>query len=317
MSDIDEAAIRARAEAVVQFARDWPDHYRVETSYARDVLAVLAILDAARRERDEARTKLAELQAPFSELEERQLVALIEGSPYPTDEQDPIVREGMQEFQLHEHGRFVLRRLYDERQNAIRELDEASAELVEDGETIRSLQFDLSAARLDRDALRAALEQAEAKYREERHGKRQWASMATDLVAAGRLLALTQPASYAKDEREGKLCPHGVFLALGCLVCSDLRRKFALDHASILALANADVEERCAEWRTALSDLVATLPECDYHEVGMPKCRQPATRAWNRGVERFCDEHGGPLHVPEYPRAAPLRRAIALLKERG
>ena len=66
--------------------------------------------------------------------------------------------------------------------------------------------------------------------------------------------------------------------------------------------------------RAALSDLVAASPECDHHEVGMPKCRQPATRAWQRGMERFCDEHGAALHVPEYPRAVPLRRAVALLR---
>lgn len=58
--------------------------------------------------------------------------------------------------------------------------------------------------------------------------------------------------------------------------------------------------------RTAAKALVDSLPKCD-------RCTKPATRAYGRGGERFCDEHGE--DVPEYPRAAPLRTLIKLLEE--
>ena len=102
MMTTDESAIRARAEAAVEFAKDWPEHYRKETAYARDVMAVLALGDllrevsyvskgpacrdaqalgvpgnwtivgsaelrAVERERDEARAKLEETE-PAPEL---------------------------------------------------------------------------------------------------------------------------------------------------------------------------------------------------------------------------------------------------------
>jgi hypothetical protein len=69
-------------------------------------------------------------------------------------------------------------------------------------------------------------------------------------------------------------------------------------------------EEQIKPFRTALSDLVAALPKCGIMVDGH-QCGNQATRSWERGRTRYCDEHG-PL-VPEYPRAAPLRRAIALL----
>ena len=60
-----------------------------------------------------------------------------------------------------------------------------------------------------------------------------------------------------------------------------------------------------------LDDLVKSLPKCDRHPD------RPATRAWVRGRSRYCDECGSatePAHsVPEYPRAAPLRRALEAL----
>lgn len=59
-----------------------------------------------------------------------------------------------------------------------------------------------------------------------------------------------------------------------------------------------------AALRAALADLVAALPKCD-------QCARPATRAHGRGSFRFCDVHGE--GVPDYPRAEPLRRAVALL----
>jgi hypothetical protein len=54
----------------------------------------------------------------------------------------------------------------------------------------------------------------------------------------------------------------------------------------------------------AAAELVATLPKCD-------RCHAPATRAWARGTERFCDMCGP--EVREYPRATALRATIAAL----
>lgn len=54
----------------------------------------------------------------------------------------------------------------------------------------------------------------------------------------------------------------------------------------------------------AAAELVATLPKCD-------RCGAPATRAWARGCERFCDTCGP--DVREYPRAQALRATIAAL----
>jgi hypothetical protein len=60
--------------------------------------------------------------------------------------------------------------------------------------------------------------------------------------------------------------------------------------------------------------LVESLPKCDNHPD------RPATRAWRRGAERWCDECAldpsrwrGSYAAHEYPRAAPLR---AILKAR-
>jgi hypothetical protein len=66
----------------------------------------------------------------------------------------------------------------------------------------------------------------------------------------------------------------------------------------------------------ALRALVNALPKCEQHG-------RPATRAWSRGGMRYCDECGTQQHdknerseVPDYPRAAPLRAALALLAAR-
>jgi hypothetical protein len=70
------------------------------------------------------------------------------------------------------------------------------------------------------------------------------------------------------------------------------------------AIARAEALEK------ALRSLVDTLPRCDQHPD------RPATRAWVRGAGRYCDECGlkhEPNPVHEYPRAQPLRNAIALL----
>jgi hypothetical protein len=60
-----------------------------------------------------------------------------------------------------------------------------------------------------------------------------------------------------------------------------------------------------AELRRTLRALVDALPRCD-------NCPAPATRARRRGEGRWCDGHA-PEGCPEYPRAAPLRAALALL----
>jgi hypothetical protein len=59
----------------------------------------------------------------------------------------------------------------------------------------------------------------------------------------------------------------------------------------------------------ALRDLVDALPRCDQHPD------RPDTRAVVRGSTRYCDACG--TGVPEYPRASPLRRAVALLRVLG
>jgi hypothetical protein len=61
----------------------------------------------------------------------------------------------------------------------------------------------------------------------------------------------------------------------------------------------------------ALRRLIASLPKCD-------QCQLPATRAWVRGADRYCDDHGNPEQivnggVPEYPRAFALRNAVTAL----
>lgn len=76
--------------------------------------------------------------------------------------------------------------------------------------------------------------------------------------------------------------------------------------------------------------LVDALPKC-YERVlvdgggAMRDCGKPATRAFQRGEGRWCDEHGErwivgykePTMAPEYPRAAPLRALQARLAGRG
>lgn len=69
------------------------------------------------------------------------------------------------------------------------------------------------------------------------------------------------------------------------------------------------------QWRAVLGALVGTLPKCD-------ECNEPATRSPGRGRERRCDDHPEISRAPgeffycrdEYPRAGPLRAAIAMLK---
>jgi hypothetical protein len=60
------------------------------------------------------------------------------------------------------------------------------------------------------------------------------------------------------------------------------------------------------EIRFVAGTLIRSLPKCD-------QCEKPATRAWKRGAERWCDEHGQLSGVSEYPRARPLRALIRVL----
>ncbi len=53
-----------------------------------------------------------------------------------------------------------------------------------------------------------------------------------------------------------------------------------------------------------LHKLVESLPRCG-------ECRKPATRAFKRGENRWCDEHA-PAGCPDYPRAKALRDAQAV-----
>lgn len=57
--------------------------------------------------------------------------------------------------------------------------------------------------------------------------------------------------------------------------------------------------------RAALARLVGALPRCG-------ACGRPATRAWGRGADRYCDAHA-PDGCPDDPRAEPLRDALLLL----
>lgn len=79
------------------------------------------------------------------------------------------------------------------------------------------------------------------------------------------------------------------------------------------ALVISLAAERDAAWKL-IEDLVASLPKCDRHTD------RPATRAWNRGGERYCEECGTAREwetgVPEYPRAAPIRAIEAARKAR-
>jgi hypothetical protein len=64
--------------------------------------------------------------------------------------------------------------------------------------------------------------------------------------------------------------------------------------------------------RARTDALVEALPKCT-----MPGCNRVATRAYERGGERFCDECGGLPHTreaPDYPRAAPLRAILEARK---
>lgn len=77
-----------------------------------------------------------------------------------------------------------------------------------------------------------------------------------------------------------------------CPACADHYARANADSAKLRAVVDA------------AATLVATLPKCD-------RCDAPATRAWTRGTDRFCDACGP--DVCEYPRATALRATIAAL----
>jgi hypothetical protein len=62
-------------------------------------------------------------------------------------------------------------------------------------------------------------------------------------------------------------------------------------------------------------DLIQALPKCSRVPGAVP-CPRPATKAYERGGLRFCDEHA-PSDCPDYQRAAPLRRACARIEGIG
>lgn len=114
------------------------------------------------------------------------------------------------------------------------------------------------------------------------------------LAEARRLAGLDAPAEEGFGTAPAE-CPDGV----------EIRRLDAL----VISLA----AERDAAWKL-IEDLVASLPKCDRHTD------RPATRAWNRGGERYCEECGTAREwetgVPEYPLAAPIRAIEAARKAR-
>ena len=87
-----------------------------------------------------------------------------------------------------------------------------------------------------------------------------------------------------------------------CLALGGVAQGLWNDHQRELRIR----DEQIRALREALSSLVTALPRCD-------ECSCPATRARGRVGERYCDEHGP--GATEYPRAAPLRKAIALLEK--
>lgn len=75
-------------------------------------------------------------------------------------------------------------------------------------------------------------------------------------------------------------------------------------------------QDRDAVYAT-LRKLVESLPKCD-------ECSKPATRAFERGAGRWCDDHKSVIFgqntrriysedAPDYPRAEALREAMKLL----
>lgn len=72
----------------------------------------------------------------------------------------------------------------------------------------------------------------------------------------------------------------------------------------------SDLVAQCARlsrYSRVLADLVEALPTC-------ADCSAPAT-CRRRGEGRWCDEHA-PKGCLEYPRSAPLRRALDLLAKK-
>jgi len=83
-------------------------------------------------------------------------------------------------------------------------------------------------------------------------------------------------------------------------------------HCSVRCRQPSDELTRLRTLAEAATRLVATLPQCDITEPATGiKCTKPATRAANRNMPRFCDEHGP--KVREYPRAQAPRDTIAAL----
>lgn len=129
-------------------------------------------------------------------------------------------------------------------------------------------------------------------------GRREYADMHRRVMAQrGELRSLNY--HYSKEgEHSGKLLRE--------------LRETQIDRDSLRVQLEA-VKGALEALEQAARELLAALPKCTF-------CERVATRAWVRGAERYCDEHGriatGP-DVPEYPRAVPMRKLAALVGNGG
>lgn len=96
----------------------------------------------------------------------------------------------------------------------------------------------------------------------------------------------------------------------GCIYVDDVRPSCVLGcpRAQLAALT----EER-DRLHLAVHALVDALPRCTAFCEFEVRCSKVATKAWRRGEARYCDMHA-PDGCPDYPRAAPLRNILSLLR---
>jgi uncharacterized coiled-coil protein SlyX len=104
---------------------------------------------------------------------------------------------------------------------------------------------------------------------------------------------------------------------------AELETELDAKHAKLVEVADKLRATR-DEARALVEALVEHLPKCtiagpwdtrsgDYVlGPGTFDCHAPATKAFRRGAERYCDAHAPP-NCPDYPRAPALRAAVAWL----
>ena len=112
--------------------------------------------------------------------------------------------------------------------------------------------------------------------------------------------ALPKPAPVGADEWPP------VRVALYCDMMRSPPLGIPMNGEDSVDYVRADVHEKAVGMLRAL---VESLPTCDVHG-------DPATRAFERGGRRYCDACGVGLvqcDAPDYPRAVPLRAAVAFL----